>query len=1801
MANLGTLWFGSDIDLNGLKNKIQSGNQSILDALKINYDPASYQQMVTKLRTELSKETFEIKINTNATAVQQSLQNTIGNITNGASASGKGIFGMKMSMADLREEIILQTEKVQNLRKAWLATARAHGSDTIAAKNARKAYEDERDILDNMRRKAGLLGVDTRRASLAQAELNKQAKESAKALRQLNTDSIRLNSTLAGGIHVSTQLGSALSSLFAIDAARQFLGKVIEIGGQLEKQRISIGAILGDTVKANHLFEQIKGLALKSPFGVVELDQYTKQLSAYGFQYNELFDMTKRLADISAGAGTDIGRLTLALGHVRSATYLTGITLRQFSMNNIPMLKMLADYYTEVEKKAVSTADVQKRISKRQVSYEDVIEQIRRLTDEGGMFYNMQEKISESLSAKYKNLKDAMDIMYGEMAEGKIGDVLKGVADALLQVTRHWKEIGAVMAVAGGAFMLSRMRLSMLNSAMTANSAITIKKIMADKRLAGVGLQTAATYRTLSFEERRRVATMNQLTAADIRAALAREQLTKEDVLALVAMKKLSQVEAMQLVGINKITAAEIRAAYATSRWKVALTGLGVSLKNAFMSIGKGTWFTIASMVGMELYMAWNQWVSRIDDKANEMKDLVKSRIVDLQKMQKTLNTEGKPNDDTALKGRVDEMKQVLANSEAYTKTIDEQLSKTPGLKQQYDILADAIDTVVEKNKKMLDYQDSIAGMIKASKSDFDWWDLLKAGVASPSSFVNIWNQMFNEDIATNMKDTLNAYKDLRSVIDGAWEYKDAIAGVIEEMLKSKDVSKDFKEQLKDAPFEEQIRLLAESGYWDMVRNKVIALKPEFKDFAEDLKDAAHDVTDEWSKISGDDIPKMMNKLAKERGVDEEKLRRWALDNIDDFKMMLDGISDQLGVKEPEIRRRINRLFYDYVAFGELDKGLAEGLAIGANIVDNSSLQKLLQQDELANISDESSSSGKDNKNKKDKVLEAAKTRLQEYQSFLSEYKKYREHYSKEKAINILEQLFPNLKGQGLKLVDNYASMLDKLRDSMSMTTEARKKFADQVNKTKADAQFDREKESIKESTDAIEEYTKRMKEQWNLYRSLLKKSGGNEEFAQLAFNSNGAIWDETAKEMLERFNQLGKKLGVEPVAFDWSMDEGQLKEALVDAKGKIRGDLVKLATEIQEVIRGNYKKFLEESADAYNKSLTAAQKLVELEGQRRDLVKKRDTDNSEENRKVWDAQIAYLDKQIADQKWEAFKETEDWGRIFANLDNISTNTLQNMLDKLRELLPSIKDSTEGTKALYEAMDKIQEKLADRSPFSAIFGSINNANALRKYRNQATKGDILANADLSRLLGVKLVSKVTKNQLDDALKNAEGQLGKGLEGLAKKFKDIQDVLQPVIDLFETLGDEGLSDFFSMGNNAFGAAASVAGGLNNLGLGNLGPYGAAAAAAISVATSLLSLHDKSLQKEIEASEARQKEMENLTKNLEKTLERALGGVYTASANGAMLKSLRKEIASSTVIGLLRGEYKSYIGKDTIKAVENAEKTKSYYDATYASLLAQRDELQHQMSLEQDKKDSDSDKLSDYRQQLEEMSDEIENFALDMANALYDIDLKSWAKELTETIVDAWKNGEDAVDAYKNKVKEMMLDLTTNILSQKVMEQVFSDIGLDKLIADLMNKTSGRLDEAAVGALADALNQAGALSADTITAILDAMASKGYINKGTETESATVSGGIKSITENTADLLASYINAIRADVSIMSAGHSVHIPAISMAVQRTSVLAEAQVMQLTSIADNTLRNAEAAEGVFSLLRSATMDKNLGLYVK
>jgi len=453
--------------------------------------------------------------------------------------------------------------------------------------------------------------------------LTKEANTTASATNQLSAEQQRLAQALetsTSKLHNQSQVLSDLKTLatqyLGVWGGQQFLNNIIQIGGQLEMQRLSIGAILQNQAQANDLFNKIKGLATQSPFGVVELDQMTKQLTAYGFKYNELFDMTKRLADISAATGTGVDRLALALGHVRSEAALSGYTLRQFSMGNIPLLEKLS------EKLGKSNEEIRKMVRAKQISYDDVVGVLKDLTDEGGMFYNMQEVISQSVKAKFKNVKDAMDIMYGEMAEGDIGEALKEVADVLMDVTRNWKDAATVLGTGTAMWALHRVAVLANIATLGEHNAATLKSIAAFRAQEAQQLRTASMYRVLSAAEQQQIAISKQLTASerlrialgqslsasrmrnlalgrqqqvmDLALALSSKKLTTEDIARLVALGKLSKAQARQILKLADLTAAERTAGIVAvnnirtygiftgvvNRAAIGVTKLGLALKS---------------------------------------------------------------------------------------------------------------------------------------------------------------------------------------------------------------------------------------------------------------------------------------------------------------------------------------------------------------------------------------------------------------------------------------------------------------------------------------------------------------------------------------------------------------------------------------------------------------------------------------------------------------------------------------------------------------------------------------------------------------------------------------------------------------------------------------------------------------------------------------------------------------------------------------------------------------------------------------------------------------------------------------------------------------------------------------------------------------------------------------------------------------------------------------------------------------------------------------------------------------------
>lgn len=233
----------------------------------------------------------------------------------------------------------------------------------------------------------------------------------------------------------------------SFSAVGNFLTSVREVTAQFELQRVSLGAILQDANKGAQIFSQIKQFALKSPISILDLTKYTKQLAAYKIGYDELFDTTKRLADISVGLGVDFQRITLLYGQVRATGYLRASEVRQATEAGIPLVEELAAKLTKANGELVTAADVMDMISKRAISFDMVKDVFTDMTSAGGAFYQMQEKQGNTLYGMWAKLGDAASVMYEQIGNtGIVNESMKEAIQMLTELMRNWKAVGLTTA-----------------------------------------------------------------------------------------------------------------------------------------------------------------------------------------------------------------------------------------------------------------------------------------------------------------------------------------------------------------------------------------------------------------------------------------------------------------------------------------------------------------------------------------------------------------------------------------------------------------------------------------------------------------------------------------------------------------------------------------------------------------------------------------------------------------------------------------------------------------------------------------------------------------------------------------------------------------------------------------------------------------------------------------------------------------------------------------------------------------------------------------------------------------------------------------------------------------------------------------------------------------------------------------------------------------------------------------------------------------------------------------------------------
>lgn len=1700
-----------------------------------------------------------------------------------------------------------------------------------------------------------------------------------------------------------------LKSLFLqgglVFGAQQFFNSIVRTGGEIVQQHIALRSIIGDIQKADELFAQTQQLALQSPFKFGELNRDVKQLAAFGVEANDLYDTTKRLADIASGLGVSFERLGLAYGQVKARSWLDGKELRQFAYAGLPLLERITQLYNATAKNGrtnYTQSDVKKMITNREVSFEDVKTVLWNMTNEGGQFYNMQLVLSETLLGRWNKLIDAWEIMLGKFAEGNnvIGGTFKMIIDQVTNATLALDRLSPMLVAAAAVFVgkkalgLIPMGISKELSALQTATNLELRRyavkqqelVTEGKITQAKAMQNVMMRGYMLADKQTQMATMQKLALEGKLSLLQMQKAVREG---LVKKELIQELEILGLISAKQAELIMQQGMRSTAQLAgmQAMGGIGKGASALLGAFG-GPW-GIAAMLGMSLWMGYSQF----EDKAKESIDNLKTSAQQkFEQLNNYLNGMGsKPRDNEALKTQVDSMKEVLEQSGYYTDSIKAQVENTIKLTDQYDILK----TKIEEARNASQFDKAFAGnarnAVTMSGQTDSWFGTLfglsgkigqitdKFGWTETGGVFGWFSGIFNDDIVKNseqLAESINKVSSLLMTMDSK-----KIEEVANQFLSAGDKTKSL---------EEKLRILKESGSWDGFVKKIIEGGILSENEIDNIGDKADDLIDDLNEIKDDDVPKIMEELARQRNMELDEFKIWAKDHPIAFGNMLDTIMKTIGDKGPKIKELLYDAFYGFMGMSKpeepnYNKGSYRNPIKGAfanqikqQLFSNGSIKRgnnngkywvrqidtyLQQVDKdtyqetgeailknykqwrnevdtmetsgvnknsakykrakwmldlwdtirkAGNLSEDvgknknTGNFGKDGNNQEDEELKRLRKRIELYKKFYSEYRKLQDLVG-QGALDKLRKdgEFAPVFGYKLNNITDYESSVRQLLGAVPATTADR---IDYKNQAIADIQAKNRElyaEQISNDNEELRTQLGIISEQYEVYKKMYKLTADSEGAMSVAFG--GGMATKTYSEYLK--GEMAKILPThnKNTGLTYSLEEvlGMSQSQFDSAYGKNNSRLSVLFSQYQDELKKIKMETISMIADIIEKNSTLEQQLKDIDTEyeyQLGLLNEMKDLTPETRKRAEEGLVKTRDNNKAQVRFELFKQNSDWVAIFDDLDRVSTNTINTMIDKIDTFSKEAGLSVEVVKQLRDALEKLRSKSIERNPLDALLNSTSRGNAIGKLISQNeylfNRGKkVTIDAATAKKTGLKEGRSYTKTELENEQEAAYSEFPESLADLQKKFEALSGVLNPVLDLFSALGmeDTALGQGMGLASGALSAASGVADGLNALRLSSLGPYGAAIGAGLSVVSGLFAMHDKALQKEIEASERRQKEMENMTKNIESVLESALGGIYSYKASRDTMETLKKvtknyEVSmrllnSSGSIDRMIGQGMSIYSRETYNQAIKAQQSGTAYDAELASLMAQRDELKRQRQAEEDKKKTDADAIQNYDQQIKEMEQSIDDFAQTFLNDIYSIDIKSWASQLTDSIVEAWSKGEDAATAYHDKVQELIKDLTKNILSQKIMEMALQPT-LNYLQETLKQK--GKLDEADIPKIADQLIEAGDNAVEDITNILDALKEKGW--DLSENGTLSVSNSIKNITEDTADILASYLNSIKLDCSVNRENLRLILVAVQ-SVPEMNNIARSQLTQLTTLVTLAEARNSKLDDMYSWMNKVT----------
>lgn len=1694
------------------------------------------------------------------------------------------------------------------------------------------------------------------RAAKAELDLANARERSANAARRHMTATLNMNGAMNSQLSIVRQLRNEFLGLYSIYAAQNFLRAVVDIGGELENQKIAMASILQDEGKATTIFNQIKKLAVASPFGVMDLNQYAKQLSAYSIPYNELYDTMKRLADISAGVGVDMGRIILAFGQIKAAKFLKGTELRQLTEANIPMVDKLAERFSKLEGRIVSAGEVLDMISKKKVTFEDVKDVLWELTDDGGMFHNMQEVLSESVKSKWKNLADAIDIMLGDIAES-MGSTLKWTAESLTTLAQNWKGVIPFITAATAAFGTYRVAVYAGSRAMGVANATLIKGTLAAKQKTAADLVMASNYRTLTAAEKGLIASRNAMTTAEWRALAVSGALNKEQALRLITLGKIKSGQAGHITQLLNISKAELQVAMSAGKARVAMTMLSYGAKQvwtAFKGLFNPYMYLFAGLFAItELWYKSGQKADEMNERISELTTRAQDGFKNLTKeAQKFADVDPFKANDASLISSIEEMKTALKDyspvwADTFNETFktDDEGNAVKSLAEQYILLRNALNDTKEAYKLL----NAIRGTSEYANDATDGY--------------------FDESFSENIEDYIKAEKHIDKIIDrmaGSYiEYYTAMQKVIAKYDDFAKVAsgKSLKEQLdiiKEYP-EALASLNDELPFTGGYRDDIFQLRkawqnskrvfeeevsPDMQSFISEYKSRLqaagwnlNNLSDAQRIAIGLDISPFLDQF-KKMPVDIRKFFNGEILEKP-FNIKINAEYTETTQSLSDLQKKFNEAtdgqFEAQIKVSTDPKKIIEGIQkaykeakettnqlkpvlikagidlSGIGAIDLSKLPNWQKQfvSDYKKAFDTKQAGEKGakkigfsltdpnkDKSKKDAFAERLKERVNLLKEAYSEYKKWTdivgkgEAASKVKESGIFDSLF---KGKEPVDIGNYRDELNKILNQLDDKTKERRELKVSIRKVLLDIDANAMKEASDKAAKELERYVSDVSKKWDIYKQLVNAGASKKDASLYAFG----VLSEYEKKSEELAEKVTKKMKDKGVYIPLTFTEQEATESLGGKDSVLYKQFFSAWKEAKEAIEKDSLEVKLKEVTALNKYKSIAEKIRDLSekyapltgtfiGENNELV-----GNVEGMTPGQKALFTEYKEELAKLRGQLLELLPVWEQIFGDQTYKSYGQIQQASDYAQQIIDnaSVTKNKNGKPTAFTSwyLDENGKRIDVSGEYSQI-------EKLKKAIQNLYKAGLQKNPFATLIKNIRsLFSSGDKDEKGTIEKIAA--IG---ESAAESAELVGNFAGQMSSMFDALGNEGMADTMGNVQDAMSSISNIGQGFAKGGI--VGGIAAAAGEAVNWIGKIAQAHDKKLDKAIEKSKLRAQQLQYIYEQIDGILERFLG-------SGTELKLVDAE-NDRTRLNQLNNQIEAIRNKGKInifdlmplqkykQEAEKLQKRVSAYDegGAYgyqrALMQEQLSELEKQRQAEIDKKKTDDSKVADYENQIAEMKQQIKDFAEETAESLYGINLKDWASQLGDALYEAWQKGEDGAEAFKNKVADIMGDVMNSILKISILEPAMQQLQKMLFGEDGMSGYFGKdfsLDEKELESIADYLMGVSEKTDDYYSMLdkLNNYMEKKYgisMKEEEEDSGSGLSKGIQNVTENTANLLASYINAIRADVSVKREYVRRLVEELFPAY---NVIAQAQLQQLTMIQINTAKNVEFVEEIRDIL--------------